>query len=96
MVGYWADFINPFSGQPYLNPHKNGTLYKTDERFRCLGFKIEQKSFCKIISIDSEHTNFIGEYNKVLIRINMNRKSISSYERNFSDFIRNHKCFICL
>ncbi|XP_046471960.1 cobalamin trafficking protein CblD [Neodiprion pinetum] len=60
MVGYWADFINPFSGQPFLNPHKNGTLYKTDERFRCLGFKIEQKRFCKVISIDSDQTNFIG------------------------------------
>lgn len=60
MVGYWADFVNPFSGQPYLNPHKNGTLYKTDERFRCLGFKVEQKNYCKVISSDSEQKNFVG------------------------------------
>ncbi|XP_012250902.2 methylmalonic aciduria and homocystinuria type D homolog, mitochondrial isoform X2 [Athalia rosae] len=60
MVGYWADFINPFSGQPYLNPHKSGTLYETDERFRCLGFKIAQKNSCKVISIDSDQTNFVG------------------------------------
>ncbi|KAJ8688018.1 hypothetical protein QAD02_023813 [Eretmocerus hayati] len=60
MCGYWADFINPFSGQPYLNPHKNGILYKTDERFRCLGFKVEQKTNCKVISPDADSKNFIG------------------------------------
>lgn len=60
MFGYWADFINPFSGQPYLNPHKNGTLYKTDERFRCLGFKIDKKDACKIVSFDNRGAEFIG------------------------------------
>ncbi|XP_043286835.1 methylmalonic aciduria and homocystinuria type D homolog, mitochondrial-like [Venturia canescens] len=60
MVGYWADFINPFSGQPYLNPLKNNTLYKTDQRFRCLGFKIEQKNHCKIISVDNDPREFVG------------------------------------
>ncbi|XP_016836509.1 methylmalonic aciduria and homocystinuria type D homolog, mitochondrial isoform X2 [Nasonia vitripennis] len=60
MCGYWADFINPFSGQPYLHPHKNGILYKTDERFRCVGFKVEKKENCKIITHDNDSTNFIG------------------------------------
>lgn len=62
MVGYWADFINPFSGQPYLSPRKDGSLYETDERFRCLGFKVEQRNNCRIIASDSSPKNFIGTY----------------------------------
>lgn len=62
MFGYWADFINPFSGQPYLNPHKNGVLYKTDERFRCLGFKVDKKNACKVVTYDNKGTEFIGKY----------------------------------
>jgi len=61
MCGYWADFINPFSGQPYHNPHKNSSLYKTDERFRCIGFKVEQKTNCKIIEHDNKEKDFIGK-----------------------------------
>lgn len=60
MIGYWADFVNPFSGQPHVHRSKNGTLYKTDERFRCLGFKIESKNNCRVISCDSSVTNFLG------------------------------------
>ncbi|XP_011498949.1 PREDICTED: methylmalonic aciduria and homocystinuria type D homolog, mitochondrial [Ceratosolen solmsi marchali] len=58
--GFWADFINPFSGQPYLNPHNNKVLYKTDERFRCVGFKVRNKINCRIISHDNNTRNFIG------------------------------------
>ncbi|KAG7201497.1 hypothetical protein KM043_004253 [Ampulex compressa] len=60
MVGYWADFINPFSGQPHLSQQKNSTLYETDERFRCLGFKIEQKNNCRMIVHDNNVRNFVG------------------------------------
>ncbi|XP_015435447.1 PREDICTED: methylmalonic aciduria and homocystinuria type D homolog, mitochondrial [Dufourea novaeangliae] len=60
MIGYWADFINPFSGQPHLSVQKNSTLYKTDERFRCLGFKIVHKNNCKVILYDNNGQNFIG------------------------------------
>ncbi|XP_076244838.1 cobalamin trafficking protein CblD [Calliopsis andreniformis] len=60
MIGYWADFINPFSGQPHLNLQKNSTLYKTDERFRCLGFKILHRNNCKVIEYDNNNKNFIG------------------------------------
>ncbi|XP_018059256.1 PREDICTED: methylmalonic aciduria and homocystinuria type D homolog, mitochondrial-like isoform X2 [Atta colombica] len=60
MVGYWADFINPFSGQPYLSPRKGANLYETDERFRCVGFKVQQKNNCRIIVSDSSLQNFIG------------------------------------
>ncbi|XP_076657843.1 methylmalonic aciduria and homocystinuria type D homolog, mitochondrial [Halictus rubicundus] len=60
MIGYWADFINPFSGQPHLSLQKNNTLYKTDERFRCLGFKIVHRNSCKVILHDNNDKNFIG------------------------------------
>jgi len=60
MCGYWANFINPFSGQPYTNPHKTGTLYTTDERFRCVGFKVNKHKHCKIISQVKDSKNFIG------------------------------------
>ncbi|KOC68048.1 Methylmalonic aciduria and homocystinuria type D-like protein, mitochondrial [Habropoda laboriosa] len=59
-MGYWADFINPFSGQPHLNLQKNNALYKTDERFRCLGFKILHRNNCKVISHDNNVKNFLG------------------------------------
>lgn len=72
MCGYWADFINPFSGQPYLHPHKNGILYKTDERFRCVGFKVEKKENCKIITHDKNSANFIG---KITFRFQRRSKS---------------------
>ncbi|XP_012244912.1 methylmalonic aciduria and homocystinuria type D homolog, mitochondrial isoform X1 [Bombus impatiens] len=61
-MGYWADFINPFSGQPHLSLQKNSTLYKTDERFRCLGFKILHRSNCKVILYDNNAKNFLGNF----------------------------------
>ncbi|KAL6266583.1 hypothetical protein P5V15_003430 [Pogonomyrmex californicus] len=60
MIGYWADFINPFSGQPYWSSRKDASLYKTDERFRCIGFKVQQRNNCKIITSDNSQQNFIG------------------------------------
>ncbi|GAB1866557.1 Methylmalonic aciduria and homocystinuria type d mitochondrial-like protein [Camponotus japonicus] len=60
MAGYWADFINPFSGQPHLSSRKSVNLYETDERFRCVGFKIKQRNNCKIITFDNSLQNFIG------------------------------------
>ncbi|XP_050463984.1 cobalamin trafficking protein CblD [Cataglyphis hispanica] len=60
MAGYWADFINPFSGQPHLSSRKSVNLYETDERFRCTGFKINQRNNCKIITFDNSLQNFIG------------------------------------
>ncbi|KAF7988504.1 hypothetical protein HCN44_001077 [Aphidius gifuensis] len=60
MFGYWANFVNPFSGLPYMNPQKNATLYKTDERFRCLGFKVSNQSTCQVITHDNKQTEFIG------------------------------------
>lgn len=58
-AGYWADFINPFSGIPYGSSHNRTTLYKTDERFRCLGFNITQRGGCRLIS-KKRHNDFVG------------------------------------
>lgn len=62
-AGYWADFINPFSGRPYLCPTLGTALYKTDEKFRCLDFQIFEIKDCKIISNEQDNTKrrFIGK-----------------------------------
>lgn len=52
--GYWADFIDPTTGTPFFGPHTNTTMFETDEKYRLLGFRIEDLGCCKIIC----HKNF--------------------------------------
>lgn len=80
-LGYWADFINPFSGQPHLNLKKKNTLYKTDKRFRCLGFKILHRNNCKVILCDNNMKNFLGSlYTTAPFNANFLSEILHDYE----------------
>ena len=48
--GYWADFIDPCSGTPHYSAHSATTMFETDDRWRLLGFRIEDLGCCKVIS----------------------------------------------
>ncbi|XP_034254424.1 methylmalonic aciduria and homocystinuria type D homolog, mitochondrial isoform X2 [Thrips palmi] len=59
-MGYWADFINPFSGRPYFYYKvPRDVLYKTDKRFHCMGFNINNKANCKVISLSVEANRYM-------------------------------------
>uniref|UniRef100_A0A0M3HH06 DIOX_N domain-containing protein n=1 Tax=Ascaris lumbricoides TaxID=6252 RepID=A0A0M3HH06_ASCLU len=47
--GYWADFIDPSTGKPYLSKTEtNATLNVTDEEYRSLGFEVTDMVCCKV------------------------------------------------
>lgn len=48
-AGYWADFIDPTSGRPYLASNTAASLYEKDHQYRELGFEISSFSGCRVI-----------------------------------------------
>ena len=62
LAGYWADFINPFSGRPFLTPFPSAAFCETDERLDCSDFQINDRGNCKIISSERDNSHsFVGE-----------------------------------
>ncbi len=47
--GYWANFIDPSSGIPYFGGHSATTMFETDEKYRLLGYRVEDLGCCKVL-----------------------------------------------
>ncbi|XP_065659557.1 cobalamin trafficking protein CblD [Hydra vulgaris] len=59
--GYWADFIDPFSGRAFYSEYTNDTLFETDDRFNQLGFNVEDLGCCKVLFHNKWKSNvFVG------------------------------------
>ncbi|KAH8274175.1 hypothetical protein KR018_001177 [Drosophila ironensis] len=60
-LGYWADFLNPFSGRPYFTPRDGASLFKQDHRFRGLNMRLSQRNNCTVIAAEkNDRTHFSG------------------------------------
>jgi hypothetical protein len=47
--GYWADFVDPRSGRPYLGRYADTQVFETDDRYRHLSFDVENVGPCKMV-----------------------------------------------
>ncbi|XP_032362081.1 metabolism of cobalamin associated Da [Etheostoma spectabile] len=48
-AGYWADFIDPTTGEPFFASPSSQTKLQTEEELRDLGFHIEVSGSCTVI-----------------------------------------------
>ncbi|KRX27387.1 Methylmalonic aciduria and homocystinuria type D -like protein, mitochondrial [Trichinella nelsoni] len=80
--GYWADFIDPFSGKPFYSGYTNATLFETDERYSLLGFTVEDMVCCKVI----KHPKFGS--NVVVGTVFTNAPEYSAIIKEFSEAIK--------
>ncbi|CAH8528106.1 unnamed protein product [Schistosoma margrebowiei] len=48
-LGYWADFIDPFTGKPYIGSHGEAMFTETDETMKHFGFDLDNSVCCKIL-----------------------------------------------
>lgn len=48
-AGYWADFIDPMTGEAFFASPSSQTSLRTDEQLRHLGFHIEVSGSCTVI-----------------------------------------------
>lgn len=58
--GFWADFMNPFSGKPFYSWANGKNLYRVDQRFRGLNMKLFKLNQCTVISSESDDNCFSG------------------------------------
>ncbi|XP_034119486.1 cobalamin trafficking protein CblD [Drosophila sulfurigaster albostrigata] len=60
-LGYWSDFLNPFSGRPYFLPRDASILYKQDSRFRGVNMRLSNYNDCVLIAPEeNDKTCFSG------------------------------------
>ncbi|XP_039291428.1 cobalamin trafficking protein CblD-like isoform X2 [Nilaparvata lugens] len=62
MANYWADFINPFSGLPYLNAYYNPKVTDSDKQLASAGFSVRHANNCRVIakSAKPSTSNVVG------------------------------------
>lgn len=48
-LGYWADFIDPYKGTPYLGAHGDAKFLEADDKMRHFGFELDDMLCCKIL-----------------------------------------------
>ncbi|XP_034489975.1 methylmalonic aciduria and homocystinuria type D homolog, mitochondrial [Drosophila innubila] len=60
-LGYWSDFLNPFSGRPYFLQRDGAILYKQDYRFRGVNMRLSNFNDCVLIAAEeNDKTCFSG------------------------------------
>lgn len=80
--GFWADYIDPSSGQPFKSNLNHSTFYETDERYRQLGFEIVDYGCCKVISHHTWGTKtYVG---CLLTTANVEGKFVKEITSNFN------------